>query len=143
MEKINVEEVCKAYNLTRDKHAGKKMPRNMIINLLKEAGLSGAIITRLITCPTLFTKFRREGAGRGNHVGYIWPTSSIHVNLIRNWLYPAKKEKVIKNTFDEEGCVEYLRKQGYKLKKCIGFDEDAFKKDYPQIYQKYLIYENV
>ena len=32
---------------------------------------------------------------------------------------------------------------GYKLKKCIGFDEDAFKKDYPQIWAKYLIYENV
>jgi hypothetical protein len=145
MEKINVEKACASYNTARNLNAGKKMPREMVIKILKENGISESLAIRMSQNNTLFTKFKRENCGRGKHIGYIWPSDPIHVRIFRNWLYPVDKKTPAtdkKLTFEEE-CAEYLRKQGYQLKKCVGFDEDAFKKDYPQLYEKYLIYENV
>ena len=145
MEKINVEKACAGYNTARNLNAGRKMPREMVIKILKENGISEALAIRMSQNDTLFTRFKRENCGRGKHIGYIWPSDPIHIKIFRNWLYPVDKKAPStgkKLSFEEE-CAEYLRKQGYKLKKCVGFDEDAFKKDYPQLWSKYLIYEEV
>ena len=144
MEKINVEKACTGYNTARNLNAGKKMPREMVIKILKENGISEALAIRMSQNDTLFTRFKRENCGRGKHIGYIWPSDPIHIKIFRNWLYPVDNKTLPtkKLTFEEE-CAEYLRKQGYQLKKCVGFDEDAFKKDYPQLWSKYLIYEEV
>ena len=120
------------------------MSREQVINILKENGISGALAIKMTQSSTLFTTYKRENCGRGKHIGYIWPTTPIYVSIFRNWLYPSQKDNAPKKDMSfEEECAEYLRKQGYQLKKCIGFDEDAFKKDYPQLYEKYLMYENV
>lgn len=144
MEKINVEKVCSGYNLARDKHAGRKMPAEDVVRILKENGVSETISKRMLRNSTLFTRYKRENVGKGLHYGYIWPSTPIHINLVRNFLYPPVEEKKTTSlkSFEEE-CAAYLKQQGYQLKKFVGFDEDAFKKDYPQIYQKYLIYEQV
>lgn len=84
--------------------------------------------------------------GRGRHVGYIFPYNPVHKSWFENWIYPKHSEKTQISEKDkdfESECAAYLKQQGYKLKRCIGFDEESFKKDYPQLYQKYLIYENV
>ena len=145
MEKINVEKACAGYNTARNLNAGKKMPREMVIKILKENGISESLAIRMSQNDTLFTKFKRENCGRGKHIGYIWPSDPIHIRIFRDWLYPVNKKTPStdkKLTFEAE-CAAYLKQQGYQLKKCVGFDEDAFKKDYPQLYEKYLIYENV
>ena len=145
MEKINVEKVCAGYNTARTLNAGRKIHREMVIKILKENGISESLAIRMSQNNTLFTKFKRENCGRGKHIGYIWPSDPIHIRIFRDWLYPTNKKTPStgkKLSFEEE-CAEYLRKQGYKLKKCIGFDEDSFKKDYPQLWSKYLIYEEV
>jgi hypothetical protein len=145
MEKINLEKVCAAYNTARNENVGKKMPREMVINILKSHGISGSLAIKMIRNDTLFTRFQRENYGKGKHIGFIWPSTPIHINILRKWLYPPveTQPETKKNLSFEEECAEYLRKQGYQLKKCVGFDEDSFKKDYPQLYEKYLIYENV
>jgi hypothetical protein len=145
MEKINLEKVCAAYNTARNENVGKKMPREMVINILKSHGISGSLAIKMIRNDTLFTRFQRENCGKGKHIGFIWPSTPIHINILRKWLYPPveKQPETKKNLSFEEECAEYLRKQGYQLKKCVGFDEDSFKKDYPQLYERYLIYENV
>ena len=147
-QKINIEEVCKAYNLAREEYKGKKGDSEWIIKILKENGISGSLAKRMLGQSTLFQQFVRTGQGRGRHLGYIWPSGgSVYKEWFKNWLYPpvsnnapvgAKKEQ----SFEEE-CAEYLRKQGYKLKKLVGFDEDAFKEAYPQLWEKFLIYEEV
>jgi hypothetical protein len=144
MERINVEKACAGYNTARTANAGRKMSREQVITILKENGISGVLAKKMTQSSTLFTTYKRENCGRGKHLGYIWPTMPIHVNVFRNWLYPSQKDNAPKKdvSFEEE-CAEYLRKQGYLLKKCVGFDEDAFKKDYPQLYEKYLMYENI
>lgn len=145
MEKINLEKVCAAYNTARNENVGRKMPREMVINILKSHGISESLAVKMTRNDTLFTRFQRENCGKGKHIGFIWPNTPIHISILRKWLYPPveKQPEAKKNLSFEEECAEYLRKQGYQLKKCVGFDEDAFKKDYPQLYEKYLIYENV
>lgn len=145
-KKINTEEVSTKYNLVRDKNKGKKFSNEQVIKLLKEGGLSGNIAMKIVSNPTLLQQFKREGMGRGKHIGYIFPYNPIHKTWFENWIYPPKhsEPKISAKDKDfESECATYLKQQGYQLKKCIGFDEEAFKKDYPQIYQKYLIYESI
>jgi len=146
-KKINTEEVSAKYNLVRDKNKGKKFSNEQVVKLLKEAGLSGSIAIKIVANPTLLQQFKIEGMGRGKHIGYIFPYNPVHKSWFENWIYPPRSEKpkvsVERDKDFESECAAYLKQQGYQLKKCIGFDEEAFKKDYPQIYVKYLIYENV
>lgn len=145
-EKINVEKTCAGYNAARTANAGRKMGREQVINILKENGISETLALRMSKSDTLFTRYQRENCGKGRHLGYIWPQTPVHVNIFKNWLYPPTEEKKPvekKNLSFEEECTQYLLNQGYQIKKCVGFDEDAFKKDYPQLWKKYLIYEEV
>ena len=147
MKKINTEEVSAKYNSVRDKNQGKKFSNEQVIKLLKEAGLSGNIAAKIAANNTLLQQFKREGCGRGKHIGYIFPYNPIHKAWFENWIYPPHSEKpkvsVERDKGFESECATYLKQQGYQLKKLVGFDEESFKKDYPQIYQKYLIYEDV
>ena len=144
MKKLNPEEISAKYNSVRDKNVGKKFTNEQVINLFKEAGISQAMAIKIAANPTLMTQFRRERMGRGKHIGYTFPYTPIHKSWFKNWIYPptVAKEEQKSSSFEEE-CAEYLKKQGYQLRKCVGFDADTFKKDYPQLYQKYLIYESV
>lgn len=143
-KKINTEEVSTKYNSVRENNKGKKFSNEQVIKLLKEAGLSRNIAVKIAANSTLLQQFKREGCGRGKHIGYVFPYNPVHKSWFENWIYPPHSEKPVEKDKDfESECAAYLKQQGYKLKKCIGFDEEAFKKDYPQIYQKYLIYENV
>jgi len=146
-KKINTEEISAKYNSVRDKNKGRKFSNEQVIKLLKEAGLSGNMAVKIAANSTLLQQFRREGCGRGKHIGYIFPYNPIHKTWFENWIYPPHSEKpkvsIEKNKDFESECAAYLKEQGYQLKKCIGFDEDAFKKDYPQIWSKYLIYEEI
>lgn len=146
-KRINTEEVSTKYNLVRDKNKGKKFSNEQVIKLLKEAGLSGSMAIKIAANNTLLQQFRREGQGRGKHIGYIFPYNPVHKSWFENWIYPPHSEKpkisVERDKDFESECAVYLKQQGYQLKKCVGFDEEAFKKDYPQIWSKYLIYEEV
>jgi len=147
-KKINTEEISAKYNFVRDKNAGKKFTNEQVIKLLKEAGLSGSMAVKIAANSTLLQQFKREGMGRGKHVGYIFPYNPVHKTWFENWIYPPKHSEKPKISVErdkdfESECAAYLKQQGYQLKKCVGFDEEAFKKDYPQIWSKYLIYENV
>ena len=142
MKKLNTEEVSLVYNKVREANVGKKFTNKQVIQLLVNAGLSSNLAIKMVANSTLFNKCNLSGMGRGKHVAYIFSYNPIYKDWFKNWLYPVKKEEKKFNSFEDE-CAEYLRKQGYQLKKCVGFDEDAFKKDYPQLWSKYLIYEEV
>ena len=143
--KINIEEVCKCYNEARTQNSGRKGSAEWAFNILHSSGLSGNMARRIMREPTLLVPVKRENAGKGNYKGYVFPSTPVHISWFENWLNKKKdNQKVYKKdeNFEKE-CADYLKQQGYQLKRCVGFDEDSFKKDYPQLYQKYLIYENV
>jgi hypothetical protein len=146
-KRINTEEVSVKYNSVREANKGRKFSNEQVIKLLKEAGISQSMAIKIAANNTLLQQFKREGMGRGKHIGYIFPYNPIHKTWFENWIYPKHSEKpkisIEKDENFESECASYLKQQGYQLKKCIGFDEDAFKKDYPQLWSKYLIYEEV
>ena len=146
-KKINTEEVSAKYNSVRENNKGKKFSNEQVVKLLKEAGLSGSMAAKIVANNTLLQQFKREGMGRGKHIGYIFPYNPVHKTWFENWIYPKHSEKpripVDKDKDFESECAAYLKQQGYQLKKCVGFDEEAFKRDYPQIWSKYLIYKEV
>lgn len=142
--KVSAESLCKAYNTLRQEKVGQKLVGNQVDELLSKNGVSKWIIKKMLQSPIFFTKVKREG--KGNCIGYMFQYNPVNIHLFETWLkdqksVPSKKEEK-KLSFEEE-CVQYLANQGYVLQKCIGFDESAFKKDYPQLYQKYLRYEKV
>jgi hypothetical protein len=145
-KKINTEEVSAKYNSVREANKGKKFSNEQVIRLLKEAGISQSMAIKITANSTLLQQFKREGCGRGKHIGYIFPYNPVHRTWFENWIYPKHSEPKISIEKDENfesECANYLKQQGYQLKKCVGFDEDAFKRDYPQLWSKYLIYESV
>lgn len=42
-----------------------------------------------------------------------------------------------------EQTIALLKAEGYKVMKPLRFNEEAFKKDYPELYENYLVYESV
>ena len=143
--KINIEEVCKCYNNARTQNSGRKGGSEWVFNILHSFGLSNNMAKRIIREPTLLIPCKREHPGKGNYKGYAFPCTPVHVSWFENWLNKKETPKISveKDENFEVECATYLKQQGYQLKKCIGFDEDKFSKDYPQLYAKYLIYENV
>lgn len=144
--KINIEEVCKCYNDARTQNSGRKGGAEWAFNILHSFGLSSNMAKRIMREPTLLVPCKREHAGKGNYKGYVFPCTPVHVTWFQNWL--TKKEETPKISVEkdenfEKECAIYLKHQGYQLKKCVGFDEDAFKKTYPQLWEKFLIYEEV
>lgn len=146
-KKINTEEISAKYNSVRDAYKGRKLSNEQVIKLLKEAGISQSMSIKIAANSTLLQQFKREGMGKGKHIGYIFPYNPVHKTWFENWIYPKHSEKpkisIDKDENFESECAAYLKQQGYQLKKCVGFDEETFKKDYPQLWSKYLIYENV
>lgn len=141
--KINIEQICGTYNRVRENWVGKKLSNAKVIELLKAEGISTNMASRMVANSTLFEHSKMPNKGRGRHVAYTFSYNPVHIAFFRNWLTkPVKKESKENLTFEEE-CVKYLQKEGYKLRRCTGFDELRFKQDYPQLYEKYLKYEDI
>lgn len=147
--KINIKNVCESYNKARMQNIGTKFSSKKAIETLKSFGLSKNMSEKMLRQTVLFTRVKREGRGRGNHVGYVFNYEPVHMSWFHNWLTPVKKESTTpvvtsKDEKFEEECVAYLRNLGYSgFKKPVGFDETKFKKDYPGLYEKYVIYETL
>lgn len=144
MKKVNAQQICEQYNKARSQNADRKGSIKWTLDILKSFGIGTNMAKRMMRESVLFTPCKRENAGRGNNKGLIFPCIPVHISWFENWLSEKKTPKVsVKDENFETTCATYLKQQGYKLKKLIGFDEDAFKKAYPQLWEKFLVYEEV
>lgn len=148
-QRINAEVVCEAYNSARMQNQGKQNSPERTVEILKSFGISENLSRRMIQNSTLFERFSHKVEGKkGNFKALRFAYNPVHISFFKNWLCGEKKsvptQKPANNTTSlEEDCVKYLKEAGYQLRKCIGFDEDAFSKDHPDLYQKYLRYESI
>ena len=142
--KVNPKSLCEAYNTARQELVGRKLIGENIYDIFAKKGVSKWVISKMLQVPTLFTKVQREG-GRGKCVGYMFSYNPVHISWFENWLpkQSSMKKEESKQTTLEEDCIKYLQNQGYKLQKCVGFDEERFRKEHPDIYQRYLKYEAI
>ncbi len=147
MKKLNASELCSKYNSARLKNVGKKHSSQTAVRSLMEEGISKNSALKMLRSKTLFTQVKRENAGRGNYRGYMFSYNPVHISWFNNWLNPSKPvNSTVSSKSDEDfesECVEYLKEKGYVMRRCIGLDKEALKRDHPDIYNKYLIYKNI
>lgn len=142
--KINVTEVCKAYNSAREQNSGRKGDSKWVIGILKSFGISGNIAGKMLKESALLQQYHRENAGRGNYKGYIFPCTPVHVSWFQNWLSPSKKSDAPKKNNDikdkdfEVQCKKYLEELGYTVKRFV-LDEQKLKEKYPEIWEECLV----
>ena len=65
--------------------------------------------------------------------------------ILSDWRDHNKKQSVGEEpVLDErEKAIALLKKEGIVMKKCIGFNEELFSKEHPELYRKYLMYEEI
>lgn len=143
-KRLNIEKITKQYNTARMKYEGRELSSESVKKALADEGLSVSLIKRMISSPLFFQSFTKSGYGRGYHRGYRFPYGPLHISSIQNFFYPSKKHEEDIPSVSFEDAVKVLKnKYDCQIKVCKGFDEEAFKQDYPELYQKYLVYEMV
>ena len=141
--KIDVAEICKAYNSAREKNAGRKGDSKWVIEILKSFGISGNIAGKMLKESALLQQYHRQNAGRGNYKGYIFPYTPVHISWFQNW-NPSKKSDASKKNNDtkdkdfEIQCKKYLEELGYTVKKMV-LDQQMLKEKYPEIWEECLV----
>lgn len=149
--KVNIDEVCGIFNTLRQENLHKKFSPDEIRNLMTKNGIGNAVFRRMAQLN--FFRIRTDpGHGKGNMKQYAFTDTPIYlaqfkkvyedVRASRRKQY-AHEPSGMSEKLTEESAYKFLKSKGYQLRRCLGFDEEAFKKDYPQLWEKYLIYENV
>ena len=149
--KVNIDEVCQTFNTLRQENLHKKFSPEEMKNLMAKNGIGNAVFHRMAQLS--FFRVRTDpGHGKGNRKQYAFTDTPIYLAQFKKVyedVRASRRKQLIgepsgmKEQLTEESSCKLLKSKGYQLKKCVGFDEEAFKKDYPQIWRKYLIYENV
>lgn len=148
MKRINVEEVCRAYNNARDENKGRTGSPSWAFKILKEKGISTNLAKRILHEPTLIIYSKRENAGRGNYKCCTFPFIPVHKDWIENWLYPKNNNtpkssnNTPKKSNDDKDfeiqCKKYLEELGYTVKKMV-LDQQMLKEKYPEIWEECLV----
>jgi len=139
MKKLNVQEICAAYNTARKQLIGTSFTFEQLHRELVSYGLSKNIAKRLIN-EKFFIVTQISGLGRGRHFRYEFFNAPIHISVFQNYFYGEQTKKDV--PFEEE-CIAYLKSLGYKIYKPEGFDLKAFKSENPEIFEKYSICKEV
>lgn len=134
---VNTKELCEKINRFRMENQKEIFDRNSLSLKLREIGVRDSIISRLITKG--FIPFEANGCTRM----YMMSPDPIPYSVI-NSLYEEEKaygRKWSKNHYTSKDPIALLKEQGYIIQKPVGFNEELFKKENPELYKKYIIYE--
>jgi len=151
MKKRDSKELAKEFNELRQKNQGKTFLGSEMQKMLNKYGFNSYLVSALrqqkvfniLPCgASKLYSFREE------------PLHYTAMEIAMKEAYNMYKKYYIKKTSSsneapkaeltpEEQAIRFLKNQGFQLKKCVGFDESSFSKDYPELYKKYLKYESV
>lgn len=131
MEKKNLESLMVAFNMRRQGLMNQKLTRSEMLEELKAIGFSKSQVSQLMEKGYI----RREKSGKNASKLYSFMDSPLNIKQMEN-LGTSSKSK-----FNEKEAIHQLQIQGFKVLKPIGFDEEKFRKENPELYKKYLIYD--
>ena len=147
--KVNVDEVCQTFNTLRQENLHKKFSPEEIKTLLAKNGIGNAVFRRMSQLNFFRT---RSVPGKGNCKEYAFTDCPIYLGQFKK-VYEdirssRRKQKAgepsgMRENLTEESALKLLKSRGYQLKKCLGFDEERFSEEYPELYEKYLIYKDI
>lgn len=138
MKKVDYEKKCAAFNTIRMQNQNKTLTREEFIKLMSSIGINQNIINLIIR----FNYVMSERVG----VNKLYSFKSVPLykaQLESLYRKDSKSRNKKENISEEEQALNLLQSKGYQIKVCKGFDELRFKKDHPDLYQKYLIYETL
>lgn len=139
MKKLDAKTLVEEFNKTRLKNIGKQFTGKELDNLLyKYCGFQNAL-TGVLKRNGIFEMSRGIGAQKL----YRFVDTPLFVDKMDKFLQEWRNRgKRIPEQTQEEKSINFLKSQGYKIKVCRGFDVERFRKENPDLYQKYLIYED-
>lgn len=132
MEKKNLESLMVAFNMRRQGLVGQKLTRAEMLEELKTIGFSKTQISQLMEKGYI----HREKSGKNASKLYSFMDSPLNIKQMENLSVSSTKSK-----FNEKEAIHQLQIQGFKVLKPIGFDEEKFRKENPELYKRYLTYE--
>lgn len=135
---VDVHLLTQKLNEFRVKNLGKTFTRGEAIEGFRNLGFNSRISQDLLR----FMSFEQMGSARL----YQFGKEPIYEGRVKG-LYEAVRAASAKSHFEKneklvvEEALEFLKGQGYRIQRVIGFDETRFKQDHPDLYRKYLQYE--
>lgn len=144
MKKLNGKELAKEFNELRIREQGKTFLGSELDKLLNKYGFSNSMILALKNSkvfdyvqsgPSKLFSFKSDPL-------YHQKMEDI-ISLARSKYSYGRNKKELPELTDEEKAVALLSKKGYQIRVLRGFDEVRFAKENPEMYQKYLVYEDI
>jgi hypothetical protein len=139
MKKLNAKILVEEFNKTRIKNLNGQFTGKELDNLLyKYCGFQNSL-TSVLKRNGIFEMSRGVGAQKL----YRFVDTPLFVDKMDKFLQEWRNRgKRIPEQTQEEKSISFLKSQGYKIKVCRGFDIERFQRENPDLYQKYLIYED-
>lgn len=148
MEKVNVKEMTGKLNQLRMGNLDKLYTHDQLFDELRQLGFA------VTTAQAIMSLIPSEKIGRNKF--YQFSKDPIHVTKLeeiykrsRNYTSKYREKRkgsqkpTPKPTISQEDAIKCLQSSGYQIRKCVGFDEARFKEENPELYQKYLKYEDL
>lgn len=140
MKKLDAKELTKSFNELRINKLGHTFTAKDLQTLLVKYGFNGTLT--YVIKKELFNCIRSKTT-----LLYQFQDTPVYVgkmeNIISRYRMKNQKNKNEEVVSEKDKALNLLKKEGYVISKCIGFDEERFKHDYPDLYEQYLIYEAV
>lgn len=149
MKRVNVKELTRLLNEFITKNEGKCFTGTELQNELYKLGFNRWVASILMQ----HFKYEKVRTGRL----YVLPEKPVYYGLveasydkIRKRIRHLKKENTPVQSLPQqpepqilstEQTISMLKAEGYKVMKPLRFDEESFRRDHPELYQEYLIYE--
>ncbi len=135
-KRLTVEELVVRFNKLRMANFGKTFTAEECDNLLKQEGKFNSNLAYEIK-RALFKVSRKNGRKI-----FEFEDQPIYKKRMEAILESYRKS-LKPSSFNEESLIRRLQNKGYQISKPIGFDQERFAKENPELYKKYLIYESV
>ena len=126
------------FNNFRLANQNKTFTRPEIYSELQKIGFPSKIVGALIS------RGKIESAHIDKETIYSMSSNPLHKDMIATIYNDQRYEKAkpsVEDSYSEEKVIKQLQAAGYQIRKCVGFDTEAFAKDHPELYKKYLKYE--
>lgn len=133
MEKEKLQSLAIAFNMRRQAMIGKELTREQMYNELRTIGFSTDKAKLLIAKGYI----EKKKSGKNASKIYMFKGEPLNIKQLENLSVGSSK----KSSFNEEKVIHDLQIRGFKVLKPIGFDEEKFRKENPELYKKYLRYE--
>ena len=143
-KRLNSRELVKSFNELRLANQGKTFTGKELDQLLNRYSFSMDLVLALKRNSNVFDSVRS-----GTSKLFSFRKDPLFIDTMEHIVKDMRDHRIgeykkeTPNLSEEEKALALLKNQGYQIKKLVGFDESRFKKENPELYKKYLVYEYI